>query len=76
MCLLYGCAQVVNNCSSLQCKGLIHNRGGHLTGQKETEAADEMRLAVFDALCRDEQRAKEFEEVNYSVENLEGGKTA
>ena len=60
----------------IQTKGLVHNRGGHISGKRETDAADELRMAVYDALCRDEARAKAFEEVNYSVENLEGGKTA
>lgn len=60
----------------MQAKGLVHNRGGHISGKREVEAADELRLAVHDALCRDENRAKEFEEVSYSIENLEGGKTA
>lgn len=59
-----------------QAKGLVHNRGGHISGKREEEAADELRLAVHDALCRDQARAQTFEEVNYSVENLEGGKTS
>lgn len=59
-----------------QVKGLIHNQGGHVAGVKETEAADELRFAVHDALCRSQQRSKAFEEVDFSINNLEGGRAS
>lgn len=58
----------------LQAKGMTHNQGSYISGHKEAEAADELRLAVHDALCRDKSRAKSFEEVDYSVEKFDGGK--
>lgn len=60
----------------VQAKGLAHNQGGHVAGVRETEAADELRLAVHDALCRSEQRRKQFEEVEYSIDHLEGGRNS
>lgn len=60
----------------MQAKGLVHNQGGHVVGIKETEAADELRLAVHDALCRNEKRSRQFDEVNYSINNLEGGRVS
>ena len=59
----------------LQAKGLAHNQGGHVAGVREKEAADELRLAVYDALCRSQTRSKEFEEVNYSIDHIEGGRS-
>lgn len=46
----------------------------HISGEREDAAADELRLAVHDALCRSDERAKSFEEVDYSIENFDGGK--
>lgn len=53
---------------------MTHNQGSYISGDREQEAADELRMAVHDALCRDATRAKTFEEVDYSVENFDGGK--
>lgn len=59
---------------NLQAKGMTHNQGSYISGDKEEEAADELRMAVHDALCRDQSRAKTFQEVDYSVEKFDGGK--
>lgn len=32
-------------------KGLAYNQGMYLSGQAETDDADELRMAVFDAIC-------------------------
>ena len=58
----------------LQAKGLTHKQGVHISGEREDAAADELRLAVYDALCRSDDRAKSFDEVDYSIENFDGGK--
>ena len=41
-------------------------------GENETAAADELRLAVYDALCRTPERRQLFNEVLYTVDT-EGG---
>lgn len=56
-------------------KGLTHKQGVHISGEKEEHAADELRMAVYDALCRSDERAKSFEEVEYSIEHFDGGKS-
>ena len=58
----------------LQAKGMTYNKGSYVSGDTEEEAADELRMAVHDALCRDQDRAKIFQEVDYSVEKFDGGK--
>ena len=58
----------------LQAKGMTYNKGSYISGDTEEEAADELRMAVHDALCRDQSRAKTFSEVDYSVEKFDGGK--
>lgn len=55
-------------------KGLTHKQGVHISGDREDYAADELRMAVHDALCRSDERAKSFDEVDYSIENFDGGK--
>jgi hypothetical protein len=59
----------------VQAKGLTHKQGVHISGEKEEHAADELRMAVYDALCRSDERAKSFEEVEYSIEHFDGGKS-
>lgn len=53
---------------------MTYNKGSYISGDTEEEAADELRKAVHDALCRDQNRAKTFSEVDYSVEKFDGGK--
>ena len=57
----------------LQAKGLAHAKGQFVGGEAEEQDADELRLAVSDALCRSPQRRKSFSEVLPSIESLEGG---
>ena len=59
---------------SSQAKGLTHKQGVHISGERDLSSTDELRLAVYDALCRSEDRAKSFDEVDYSIENFDGGK--
>lgn len=59
----------------VQAKGLTHKQGVHISGEREDKAADELRMAVHDALCRSDERAKSFSEVEYSIEAFDGGKS-
>lgn len=57
----------------LQAKGLAHAKGQFVGGEAEEKDADELRMAVSDALCRSPQRLKSFSEVLPSIESIEGG---
>ena len=57
----------------LQAKGLAHAKGQFVGGEAEERDADELRMAVSDALCRSPQRLKSFSEVLPSIESIEGG---
>jgi len=53
-------------------QGLSRNKGIFMSGDTETKEADDLRLAVRDALCRGEKRKKEFKEAIFSLEATEG----
>ena len=57
----------------VQAKGLAHAKGQFVGGKTEEKDADELRLAVADALCRGPERLKTFKEVLPSIESIEGG---
>jgi hypothetical protein len=59
----------------VQAKGLAHAKGQFVGGQIEEQDADELRMAVSDALCRGPERLKAFKEVLPSIEAFEGGLT-
>jgi hypothetical protein len=49
------------------------NQGLYLNEKDEVTDADELRLAVSDALCRRPERRRQFQEVVDSIEHTEGG---
>lgn len=53
-------------------QGLSRNKGVFISGETETKEADELRLAVRDALCRSEKRKKQFKDAIFSLEATEG----
>ncbi|KAL3132074.1 hypothetical protein ABBQ32_008684 [Trebouxia sp. C0010 RCD-2024] len=53
-------------------QGLSRNKGVFISEETETKEADELRLAVRDALCRTEKRKKEFKNAVISLEATEG----
>ena len=63
------------NCKvgSGQAKGLAAGQGTFLSADTEEADADELRMAVSDALCRSQERLKQFGEVVPSIEAVEGG---
>jgi len=52
---------------------LAHAKGQFVGGKTEEKDADELRMAVSDALCRGPERLKTFKEVLPSIEAIEGG---
>lgn len=52
---------------------MAHTKGQFVGGKIEEKDADELRLAVADALCRGPERLKTFKEVLPSIETIEGG---
>lgn len=57
----------------MQVRGMAANQGLFLNAKEEVEDADELRLAVSDALCRSSQRRRLFQEAVDSIEHAEGG---
>eukprot|EP00899_Mesostigma_viride_P006509 jgi/Mesvir1/1585/Mv14554-RA.1 len=47
--------------------GLAHNKGETMTSVREEEEADQLRMAVAQALCRNDVRRKEFEEALVAI---------
>eukprot|EP00884_Botryococcus_braunii_P009918 jgi/Botrbrau1/18928/Bobra.177_2s0080.1 len=54
-------------------RGMAANQGLYLNAKEEVEDADELRLAVSDALCRTPKRRGLFQEAVDSIEHAEGG---
>lgn len=49
-------------------QGVSRNKGVYVSPRDEEREADELRQAVYDAICRDPKRAKEFKEATQDIE--------
>ena len=52
---------------------MAHTKGQFVGGKTEEKDADELRLAVADALCRGPERLNTFKEVMHTIDAIEGG---